>query len=105
MYKVVRKSEAVERKIAESKTVKNYITKDVTQDVSLAVTEMTDHSEKETTHYNRIYYVIKGSLILIIDGEEIILHEGDAGFIPAGTTYEMKGTSKIVTVNQPACGT
>jgi ethanolamine utilization protein EutQ (cupin superfamily) len=105
MYKVVRKSEVSIRKIADNKVALNYITKDISQEVSLATTEANDYYEKETTEYNRIYYVLEGTLLLVFDKEEISLQAGDTCFVKQGTTYEMKGTFKAVMVNQPAFGT
>lgn len=46
MYKVVRKSEATVRQIADNKIALNYITKDLSPEVSLAVTKATDYYEK-----------------------------------------------------------
>lgn len=105
MYRVVRRPEALVRKIAENKVAVNYITKDISQEVSLAIIEATDYYEKETTAYNRIYYVLDGTLVLVFNGEEMSLHVGDTCFIEKGMTYEMKGTFEVVVVNQPAFGT
>lgn len=105
MHKIVRQSEALVRKIAENKIAFNYITKDVSPNVSLATTEATDYYEKETTSYNRIYYVLDGTLLLVFDEEEVFLHIGDTCFVEKGTTYEMKGAFKAIIVNQPAFGT
>ncbi len=105
MYKIVKKSEGSLRKIADNKTTLNLITKDITPEVSLAFTEATDYYEKETTAYNRIYYVTKGTLVLIFDGKKQVLEAGDSCFICKNTEYEMSGTFKAVAVNQPAFGT
>jgi ethanolamine utilization protein EutQ (cupin superfamily) len=104
MYKVVRESEGVVRQIAPNKTANNLITKDVSPGLSFATTEATDYYEKETTLYDRIYYVLDGNLDLTIDGETTNLQKGDTCFISNNTTYEMRGTFKAVTVNQPAFG-
>ncbi|HEX4662684.1 MAG TPA: cupin domain-containing protein [Candidatus Saccharimonadales bacterium] len=104
MYKIVRQSEGTVRQIADNKLANNLITKDISPEVSFATTEATDYYEKETTEYNRIYYVLEGELELTRDGEATTLRQGDACFISKGTTYEMRGTFKAVTVNQPAFG-
>lgn len=104
MFKVVRASEGTIRQIAENKTANNLITKDICLDLSLATTEATDYYEQETTPYNRIYYVLEGELELTVDGETNKLQTGDACFIGKDTAYEMRGTFKAVTVNQPAFG-
>jgi ethanolamine utilization protein EutQ (cupin superfamily) len=105
MYKIIRKSEATVRQIADNKLALNYVTKDLSPEVSLAVTEATDYYEKEITDYNRIYYVLEGELVLAFDGNEVKLSAGDSCFVGKGTGYEMSGTFKAVMVNQPAFGT
>lgn len=105
MFKVIRKSEATVRKIADNKTAANYITKEISKDVSLATTEAQEYYEEETANYNRIYFVLEGELLLQFENQEVSLLEGDTCFIEKGTTYEMKGTFKAVMINQPAFGT
>ncbi len=104
MFKIVRKSDATIRKIAENKMAINLITKDITPNVSLAVTEATNYFEREIAEYNRIYYVTEGVLTLKFDNNKNDLEVGDSCFISKGTTYEMSGTFKAVIVNQPAFG-
>lgn len=105
MYKIIRKSEATVRQIADNKIALNYVTKELSPEVSLAVTEATDYYEKEVTDYNRIYYVLEGKLSLTFDGDEVKLTGGDSCFVGEGTEYEMHGTFKAVMINQPAFGT
>lgn len=104
MYKIVKASEGTIRQIAENKTANNLITKEISPDFSLATTEATDYYEQETTPYNRIYFVLEGELELTIDHQTSTLQQGDACFIGKDTTYEMRGTFKAVTINQPAFG-
>jgi ethanolamine utilization protein EutQ (cupin superfamily) len=104
MYKVVRESEGTVRQIAPNKTANNLITKEVSPGVSFATTEAIDYYEKETTSYDRIYYILEGNLALTIDGETTYLQKSDACFISNNTTYEMQGTFKAITINQPAFG-
>lgn len=104
MYKVVKTTQGTVRQIAANKTATNLITRDITLDLSLATIEATDYYEQETTQYNRIYYVLEGELELTIDGKTTKLQSGDTCFISKATTYEMRGTFKAVTVNQPAFG-
>lgn len=80
MHKVIKSSDATVRRIADNKTAANFITKEVSPELSFATTEATDYYEKETTAYNRIYYVLEGSLTLKIDGENMELTVGDACF-------------------------
>jgi mannose-6-phosphate isomerase-like protein (cupin superfamily) len=106
MLKIIRKPEAKERKVADNKSAFNYITKDISQDVSLAVIEGTDYVGEANVPQNRIYFVLSGSLILDLNGEKTILYPEDSCFISAGTKYSyvMSGTFKIITIDQPAYG-
>ena len=104
MYKIVRQSEGTTRRITDNKSANNLITKDISPGVSLATTEATDYYEKETTPYDRIYFVLEGELELTVGGKTSNLQKGDACFISRGTEYEMHGTFEAVTVNQPAFG-
>ena len=104
MYKVIRKSEATVRHIADNKIAFNYVTKELSPAVSLAVTEAIDYYEQEATDYDRIYYVLEGELDLNFDGSDVRLAVGDSCFVAKGTEYEMRGSFKAVMVNQPAFG-
>lgn len=104
MYKIVRESEGTIRQVADNKTATNIITKDISPELSLAITDATDYYEKEMTPYNRVYYILEGKVELNFDGESSILSKGDSCFIGEGTIYEMRGTFKAIVVNQPAFG-
>lgn len=105
MYKIIKKSESTLREISETYIARNYITKDVSPNFSLAVNSATDHLETETTLYDRIYYVLSGEISLKIDGDVHTVKPGDGIFISKNTTYEFSGTFEAVVVNQPAFGT
>jgi mannose-6-phosphate isomerase class I len=104
MFRIIRESEAVIRNITKNKKAANLITKEISGDLSLAVLEGVNYSEKEISAYSRIYYVLKGNLILNFGEEDHSLAPGDACFISKGTKYKMKGTFKAIAVNQPAFG-
>lgn len=106
MFRIIRKNEAVLRKISEEKVVWNLISKKISKDVSLAVTEATEgFYEKEVSQQNRIYYVLDGTLELKIEGNSERINKGDSCFILRDTEYEMSGIFKAIVVNQPAFGT
>lgn len=105
MITVVQKSEASIRHIADTYKATNFITKDITPVVSLAINEASNHQETETTDYDRIYYVVEGVLNIKTNDEAYSVNVGDACFISANTTYDFFGTFKAVVVNQPAFGT
>ena len=104
MFKIVRKNQAVVRKISETYEARNYIMKDFSQAVSLAVNTATDHAERETTDYDRIYYVISGELLIGVDSETNTIYAGDSLLLAKGTVYDFSGTFEAVVVNQPAFG-
>lgn len=104
MFKIVKATEGTTRQITENKSANNLITKEDTPVMSLATTEGIDYHEKESTKYNRIYYVLEGKLALGFDGKFYELTAGDTCYMDAGTDYEMKGTFKALVVNQPAYG-
>ena len=87
MYKVVKKSEAKLRVITANKRSFNFITKDISPNVSLAITGGENFSEEEKAKYDRIYFVLKGKLTLIFDDEKVILEEGDSCFVKKDTLY------------------
>lgn len=105
MYKLVKKSQASVREIASSYKALNYITKETSPLFSLAVNVANEHTETETTAYDRIYYVLSGELSVEIDGTHLSAIEGDSLFISKNTTYQFSGTFEAVVVNQPAFGT
>jgi ethanolamine utilization protein EutQ (cupin superfamily) len=104
-FQIIKYSDGVVRQVAPNKTVTNLISKEISDNVSLATTKATDYAEAETTAYDRIYFVIDGELEFTYDGKTHVLGKGDACFIPRGSTYEMRGSFEVVTVNHPAFGT
>jgi mannose-6-phosphate isomerase-like protein (cupin superfamily) len=104
MYKHVKATEATVRQIAANKTAANFITKDICPDLSFATKEPINYYHKQTTPYTRIYYVLEGVMTLTIDGNDIEVNIGDVCYLEKDTTYEMRGSFKAVTVNQPAFG-
>lgn len=105
MYKIVRKSEAKIRKVAENKTAYNLITKEHTPKVSLAVIEGKNYKDIIMAEYNWIYFVIDGVMTLKFGNEKYSLEPGDSCYVTKGQKYEMSGTFKSVIVSQPAFGT
>lgn len=105
MFTRVRKSEARIRQIADNKIARNFITKEISPNVSLAVLDAKNYEEDENTEYDKIYYVLEGSLTLVFQEETMVLEEDDCIFVNKGTNYKMRGSFKVIIVNQPAFGT
>lgn len=104
MYKIIKSNEGTIHKIADNKIATNLITKEISLGVSLAVIDAKEYQEKETTLYNRIYYVVDGKLTLTFENDTHDLESGDSCFISKGTVYDMSGTFKTIVINQPAFG-
>lgn len=105
MHKEVKPNEGGVRRIADNETSSNLISSDISPDVSLATIQATNCDEKETAEFNRIFYILSGTMRLSFNGEESELHAGEACFIGKDTEYQMRGTFEVVTVNQPVLST
>ncbi|OGM89838.1 hypothetical protein A3J77_00565 [Candidatus Wolfebacteria bacterium RBG_13_41_7] len=105
MYKIIRKSEAVIRKVSDGKTVENFVTKEISPNVSLAVVENKRNFGEVSVDSDRIYYVLSGKLVLGFGSEKVKLDEGDACFVSSGSSFNFSGDCRVVTVDQPAFGT
>lgn len=105
MLKIIRKSESKERKISDNKSAFNYITKDISPNVSLAVITGSDFVGEINLTEDRIYFVLSGNLVLDLNGEKTTLYPEDSCLLSKGAKYTMSGTFKIITIDQPAFGT
>ena len=56
-------------------------------------------------HYHErtdeIYYVIAGSGTMLLDGEEVELHEGVVVYVPRGTRHKARGDLTVLVVCVP----
>ena len=56
-------------------------------------------------HYHErtdeIYYVIAGQGTMVLDGEEVELHEGVVVYVPRGTRHKAKGDLTVLVVCVP----
>lgn len=102
MIKIVKNNQAIIRKISENKISYNLVTGDLSPNLSLAVTEAKDFSETEICQNDRIYYILEGEMITMIEGEKVSVQVGDSFFISKGSEYTMSGTFRAVVVNSPA---
>lgn len=99
----VKKSDAVTRGEGTDYKIENYITKDVCESVSLAVSSL--NGTIPTTinkRSDRIYYFIEGYANFTFEDQIIEAKEGSVIFIPSNTRYTMSGRFKAVLVNSPA---
>ena len=105
MYKIVRKSEAVLRKITDNKTALNYITKEYSPNVSLAVIEGINYDAPVSAEQSWIYYILEGEMKLGFKENQVSLNKGDVCYVSKGELFQMSGTYRAIIVCQPAFGT
>lgn len=75
---IIKKNQGITRKISESYKVTNFLTKDSSENVSLAFSEATNHSETtKNVRSDRAYYVLEGKLIVKKDDKEFVAEPRD----------------------------
>ncbi len=104
MYKKISKNEKVTRKISEVHSADNYLTKEITENVSLAVTKLNGNLDSSKIENERVYYFIVANVDFIIDDEKVHCESGDVLYLEKGTTYSACGDFEAVTINVPAYG-
>lgn len=103
MIKLIKKEEAISRKISNSYTVFNMLTKEVSKKVSVSIGEAENHSEiTKNVRSDRIYYVLEGQLTVVQGSDVFVANPGDVILIEVNTPYHFKGTFKVVLINVPA---
>ena len=104
MYKKITKNESVRRKITEVHSADNYLTKETTENVSLAIIRLNGELKEDNLKNERVYYFLKANVDFIIDGEKVHCENGDVLYLEKGTSYSANGNYEAVTVNVPAFG-
>lgn len=61
-----------------------------------------NHGKVKALKSDRIYFILSGKGIFMIDGKEQGVSEGDLVFVPHGTPYNIIGKMKFFLVNSPA---
>lgn len=103
MIKKISRDEAVVR-AASAKSILNYVTKDLSTVTSLSVVEAKDCKESEVCAYDRMYFVLEGTLHIEAGNHTSEIGSEEACFIDKGTEYTMSGSFKAIVVNVPAYG-
>lgn len=91
------------RKIAKSYQVTNFLTKENSKNLSVAVSRAKNH--KETTKNiksDRVYYILKGKLTAKSQNKKFVGEEGDVLFITKNTEYQFQGIFEAIVINSPA---
>lgn len=101
--KYVKKEDSIIRGEGSSYRIANYITKENSEKVSLAVSELNGEAPKTmNTVSDRIYYFVEGTAEFIFENKIIKVEKEAALFIPANTEYKMIGSFKAILINSPA---
>ena len=104
MYKKIANNEKVTRQISDVHSADNYLTKDTTENVSLAVNKLNGILETSTIKNERVYYFINANVDFIIDEEKVHFDSGDVLYLTPGTSFSADGEFEAVVVNVPAYG-
>lgn len=104
MYKKISKNEKITRNISDVHSADNYLTKETTENVSVAVTRLSGILETSKIINERVYYFISADVDFVIDGENVHCESGDVLYLDKNTNYSATGNFEAVTINVPAFG-
>lgn len=98
---IIRLGEARIRK-TENMEVANYITRESSNNFSLAVVNLQGrHPKVRNRTSDRGYFILEGGATVVVADKTAEVSAGDAVFIPAGTWHSIEGKVKYVAVNSP----
>ena len=104
MYKKISKNQKVRRNISEVHFADNYLTKETTENISLAITKLNGKLDLVNLKNERVYYFINADVDFIIDGEKVHFDNNDVLYLDKNTNYSAEGSFEAVTINVPAFG-
>ena len=104
MYKKISSNEKIARKISEVHSADNYLTKETTENISLAVTKLNGKLDSNKITNERVYYFISADVNFIIDDEKVHCNNGDVLYLAKNTIYSAEGDFEAITINIPAFG-
>ncbi len=95
-------SEAITRGEGTDYVIHNYITKENSKKLSVAISILKGKLWKTVNRVSdRVYCIIEGKGKFVFDKEELEAHASDMIFVPAGTPYRIEGHFKAVLINAP----
>ena len=98
---IVKRIDAIERK-GENTTIANYLTKDSSNNVSLALSTLSGrHAKTMNKISDRIYYILNGSGKVWVGDEVSTIEKEDMVFIPKGTPHAIEGNVAYLVINSP----
>ena len=102
MIKIVKASEAKEKKVANTYSVFGMLSKEDSDKLSMCISKAKNHKEIAlNTKSDRIYYITKGKVKIEAEGQKFEANKGELVFIPANTKYKFTGTFEAVQVLSP----
>lgn len=103
MIKIIKASEAVERKVADTYSVFVMLSKEDSKNLSMCLSKAKRHKEIALNiKSDRIYYITRGKVKIESEGQKFEASKGDLVFIPADTKYKFSGTFEAVQVLSPS---
>lgn len=104
MYKKITKSEKVTRRISDVHSADNYLTKETTPNISLAINRLDGILELVKTVNERVFYFINANVDFIIDNEKVHFEDGEVLYLSKDTNYSAIGKFEAIVINSPAFG-
>lgn len=104
MYKKITKNEKITRKITDVHSADNYLTKETTKNISLAVNKLEGKLDLVKTVNERVFYFISADDEFVIDNEKVHFEDGDVLYLSKDTNYSAIGNFEAVVINSPAFG-
>jgi len=100
---LIKKSQGTVRKISKTYQATNFLTGRQSGNLSLAVSKAKNHNEiTKNIKSNRVYYILKGKLIVKQGSKRFAADRGDIIFIPKNISYQFQGTFEAILINSPA---
>jgi hypothetical protein len=102
-YKFVKQENAIMRGEGSDYVISNYITKEDSRNVSLAISTLEGTVPATLNNISdRLYFFLEADATFEFeDGEVVTVEKNSTLFIPKNTKYKMKGKFKAVLINTP----
>ncbi len=104
MYKKITEKEKITRRITNMHSSDNYLTKETTENISLAINRLNGRLKLLKTVNERVFYFINANVDFIIDGEKVHIEDKDVLYLSKDTSYSAIGVFEAIVINSPAFG-
>ena len=103
MYIKINNTDKITRGESSQYIIDNYLTKNMSNNVSVAVSHLNGKINKtKNIESDRVYYFINANAKFTIDNKTVQVNNGDLIFISKNTIYSVEGTFDAVLINTPA---